>query len=361
MKRSGDSKATRLGWAILSCVVLIACRASTNALGAGSGENARQQSCANLKQIGLALMTEKDGAIAKLACDDAVSNAVVESSAEYVFRSLLEERKMPVGLLVTSAYRASVMPDASGDGAVLAQHGASYSTWRMPRDKWEQAQEFRWRSPKDGTGYDFPVLWDKKPELYGGMVSFLMANGSVRCLSADEFGQYKKAAIEWLTPGCIEPSDLLLGLNSREPGEKARAIRLLGVRKDQSYLATVAGTLGDESGDVRGTAVWALGWIGSSEAVSYLVPLVKDRSVVVRSALADALGRIGGTSVVPPLAELVKDRDRGVRRRALAALGTCRSRDGIKILLPVLNDEDRGSRQQALESLIRLGWAPESE
>lgn len=360
MKRHGYSRTLFISVpAVLSCLAVVLLFLAS-AWGGGSGEGGRQQSWGNLKQIGMVVTSDREAAFEMLAYGLSGSNVVSDVSAERVFATLLKVRRMPPSLLLTSAYRVSVMPGEPTAGNVLEKYGASYYSWMMSREKWEQACDFCWRSPRDARVYDFPILWDKKPELYGETVSFLMPNGSVSCLPADEFTQYKNAAVEWLIPSRLNTADLLNMLKGNSFDEKVRAIRLLGVRKDSKYLPAIVDALQDGNGEVRIAALWALGSLGSPDAVPHMSSLVKDSNVVARGVLADALGRIGGSTVVAPLAELVKDKDRSVRRRALAALGLCKASEAIRILLPALDDEEMQCRQEALESLRQLGWTPPS-
>jgi len=73
--------------------------------------------------------------------------------------------------------------------------------------------------------------------------------------------------------------------------------------------------LEDPDWKVRGAAAWALGRIGSKEAVDPLVKaLLEDENGFVRSGAANALGNIGDERAVEPMKKATKDESSYVRK-----------------------------------------------
>jgi len=132
-------------------------------------------------------------------------------------------------------------------------------------------------------------------------------------------------------------------------------VRLLGdddwqVRKDAASmlgelayepamdaLADVAHS--DPEGEVRSSAIDALGTIGGSGALEPLVSLLKDESRDVRATAADALGTLADARGVEPLLGALKDKDSLVRATAARSLGVIKDQRAVLPLIAALKDD----------------------
>ncbi|MBN1864874.1 MAG: hypothetical protein JW808_08235, partial [Victivallales bacterium] len=80
-------------------------------------------------------------------------------------------------------YQQSVKPVNPEGKTAVDKWGSSFDTWSMSASRWEGVQDFRW-------GWKgFPVMWTKKPELYGGTAAYLAfqdGHGSAETLTGEE-------------------------------------------------------------------------------------------------------------------------------------------------------------------------------
>jgi HEAT repeat protein len=195
-------------------------------------------------------------------------------------------------------------------------------------------------------------------------------------------------------------------LSSSDTEERRDAVQRLGAmaRPESSRAASVA--LRDASAVVRATAARAVLSLGSTDAATLLMPLLRDKDEFVRrevafalgstrsrtatqalavalvgdkepsvrGAAAVALGQIADPSAVPVLSETLGRRirasgvfarilrrrteeDEFVRRSAAVALGQIGSREGVPALIAVLGNERAGDdvRREAARALGRIG------
>ena len=73
-----------------------------------------------------------------------------------------------------------------------------------------------------------------------------------------------------------------------------------------------------------------------------------------------ALGKIGDTKAMNFLIECLQNKDRTVRLAATKALGKT-SKSAVELLVKALKDEDKGVRRAATYALDELGWEPEND
>ncbi|HEV2705263.1 MAG TPA: HEAT repeat domain-containing protein [Pyrinomonadaceae bacterium] len=195
-------------------------------------------------------------------------------------------------------------------------------------------------------------------------------------------------------------------LSSSDTEERREAVQRLGAmaRPESSRAASVA--LRDASPVVRATAARAVLSLGSNDAATLLVPLLRDKDefvrreaafalgltrsqtathalavalvgdkeASVRGAAAVALGQIADPASVPVLSETLGRRirasglfarilrrrteeDEFVRRSAAVALGRIGSREGVPALVAVLGNERAGDdvRREAARALGLIG------
>ena len=120
--------------------------------------------------------------------------------------------------------------------------------------------------------------------------------------------------------------------------------------------------VGDESPEVRRTAVESLGKIGASSAVVSILPLLGDASSSVRIAAAQALGRVGSShekETVAALARSLGDPAEAVRRAAALAIGEIEpTADQLKPVVMLAKDTpDARIREAAVRALAQLDVA----
>jgi HEAT repeat protein/cyclophilin family peptidyl-prolyl cis-trans isomerase len=126
------------------------------------------------------------------------------------------------------------------------------------------------------------------------------------------------------------------------------------LRAASSAIATF---LVDEDPVVRSRAAVALGRIQDTTSVRWLLPLVKDASADVRSSAAFALGQIGSLPTSPTgpsseaLVKLLTDPSPDAKIAAAEALGKIKSRQAVRQLSRLLGASDKPLAQQAALSL----------
>ncbi|MGB2805070.1 MAG: HEAT repeat domain-containing protein [Candidatus Zixiibacteriota bacterium] len=150
--------------------------------------------------------------------------------------------------------------------------------------------------------------------------------------------------------------DLHQGAEFRPLREKA--IEVLGLIKPDNIIDSLTKNLGAKESEVRWSAAYALGSIGSEKAIEPLIEaLTKDKESYVRGRAADALGSIGSEKAIAPLIEaLVTDEGSSVRLRAAVALGSIGSEKAIEPLIEALStDEDKYVRWSAAHVLGSIG------
>jgi HEAT repeat protein len=112
----------------------------------------------------------------------------------------------------------------------------------------------------------------------------------------------------------------------------------------------VARLLRDGDERERTKACRALGRIGRTEVVPFLIEALDDASSTVRAIAARALGDIGDDRCVPALGIHLTDRNWWVRANAAESLRRCGPR-GILALQRALESDDPFARDRAAEVL----------
>ncbi|NEO38881.1 MAG: hypothetical protein F6J90_22085 [Moorea sp. SIOASIH] len=113
--------------------------------------------------------------------------------------------------------------------------------------------------------------------------------------------------------------------------------------------------LDDNHYDVRRSAAYALGKIGTEVAIDPLIKLLADHDSSVRRSAAEALGKIGTEAAIDPLIKLLDDDDSWVRRSAADALGKIGTEATIDPLIKLLDDDDSRVRSRAADALGKIG------
>lgn len=185
---------------------------------------------------------------------------------------------------------------------------------------------------------------------------------AVRLLN--EGGPFDRAMVAMaLRHGNREVMGLLLDMLDEESGVVRRAALLsLGELRCRGAVAAVGGQLRDEDTDVRDLAAKALGKIGGSQAVAYLLEGIEaaapDDGDFVSVAL-EALDEMGAPEASEVAMSLVRHRAGQVREAALGILGNRRHFEAMSEMLRGLDDVDDDVRAAAIVSLQRT--VPEAQ
>jgi len=151
---------------------------------------------------------------------------------------------------------------------------------------------------------------------------------------------------------------LLLNDSSKTVQKQARAaLAAIGPRS----LPALRGALTAPQPDIRQQAasLIMLHRAEARDAVTDLIPLLRDKKPAVRSAAARALGAIGkdAKGAIPMLLELSEDRDATVRAAVAAALGDTSPDAGpaISALVRLFRDPVPAVRLQAALAVVKIG------
>ncbi len=123
---------------------------------------------------------------------------------------------------------------------------------------------------------------------------------------------------------------------------QVRALRWISQRDGNVMLPEITRALGDPDGDVRREALFALGRLGTPEALDLLRWYLYEPDAAIRAQSVEAIS----LTRVPDLASLLKlrlhDPDSRVRRAAADALGACGDRSAAEELRAILGVETDG-------------------
>jgi HEAT repeat protein len=125
--------------------------------------------------------------------------------------------------------------------------------------------------------------------------------------------------------------------------------------ESEGHVARAAAQLGDRRSWSRASAAFALGDMGSQDALPPLLDALDDPARDVRSAAARSLGRLRAVEAVEPLVHALayKRTPRAVAGYALLSIGP----PALARLRPMLSDDDAEVRAAAVELIGLLGNA----
>jgi HEAT repeat protein len=153
--------------------------------------------------------------------------------------------------------------------------------------------------------------------------------------------------------GAEVEGDLVGFLAESDPEVQAAALRGLAHKRFAGAVGAVGQfTLDNEA--LRGTAVDALGNMGSIDALPFLRQAATDAREDVRSRVAFAMGALGDRRAVPSLIEMLEDQRWTVRANAVQALGMIgdpASRPALEKMRSDPNSQVRGGVEAALQRL----------
>lgn len=146
-----------------------------------------------------------------------------------------------------------------------------------------------------------------------------------------------------------QPSKLVVYVKDADPNIASRALLALGRLGNPSANDVLTAALGNQKSpdQVRATAAFALGLIGSASSVNDLANAARHAPPPVAAAAAESLGRLGGASAVETLIQLLSSRDAAIRLRAAVGLG-----EAALPGEPALDFAHQQSAAQTLASLI---------
>jgi hypothetical protein len=268
------------------------------------------------------------------------------ASAELVFgEAIRKELQMPDYLFVSLAYQREVEPADPNATDLLQKWGSSYNSWLMSAEKWRLAEHCPWQ---------FPMVWEKRPDLFGGKVIVLYRNWSHDSLPTNEFSLRMSRVRRWLAPESVDAAEVVRQLSSTSEEERRVALKFLGAQREKKHLPIISDYLYDQPQVVRHAAIWAIGWIAAAEGLTLLEPLTGDEDWTIRMAATRAMARIGVQTVFEPILKLADDEDLGARREAIRALAEFTGSLAIPALQEALEDSDRSIRRMAREALAGL-------
>lgn len=143
-------------------------------------------------------------------------------------------------------------------------------------------------------------------------------------------------------------------LEARNPLVRLRAVEVIGRIQDPADVGHVLPMLEDRDERVVGEAFFALGQMGSDDAVGALVEVCTSGSVAHKMMAAEALGKIGGDQAVETLMNLLHEFRAEIR--AAAAMGLARAADesAIPALLIAAEDPDPDVAWRAIYALEKV-------
>ncbi|MBA3873741.1 MAG: HEAT repeat domain-containing protein [Anaerolineae bacterium] len=150
-------------------------------------------------------------------------------------------------------------------------------------------------------------------------------------------------------------------LTSPDPQMRQFVAYLLGQARDPRAIEPLIDALQDEHVGVRGAAANALGNIGDSAAVPYLIPLLRHTNPQLMVWAAFALTKLGRDSF-STLETTLQSEDVDVRRSTILAFQQLGDQRAVPLLLALSNDESRRFSgdttlgEAAIRALLQLGY-----
>lgn len=139
-----------------------------------------------------------------------------------------------------------------------------------------------------------------------------------------------------------------------DPQGAVLALRTIAQIQDDQAVGPLLEILDEASDlDVQTATVFALGELGSPEALPALHPLLDSSEWALRAKSASALGGLGDPVAIPRLVQSMRDENWWVRRSAAAAVAKLPG--GIDVLYRALEDEDAFAADSAAEALTDAG------
>ncbi len=154
-------------------------------------------------------------------------------------------------------------------------------------------------------------------------------------------------------PGCGSDLDQQVeNLQSPNPMVRLEAAKMAKRENNPRLASALTPLLSDPSKEIRLTAADSLTYIGTDAEVPALAAALADSDREVRLAAVNALGRIKDERAVVPLLKLLKSEPEPYS--IVWALGNIGSSQALDALTPLLDDEDRYTRYQTRRALLKI-------
>lgn len=137
-----------------------------------------------------------------------------------------------------------------------------------------------------------------------------------------------------------DPSMIVAGIESENPVVREDMVLIARSVSDPEVTGALIVALGDSSPTIRLRAVQSLAELGATEATEGLVGRLLDEDASVRRAAVDAIGRIGDASAVGALIQYV-DRASVPPLNAIWALGRLGSAEAIPVLATLRESDNQ--------------------
>jgi uncharacterized protein YeaO (DUF488 family) len=251
-------------------------------------------------------------------------------------------RSLPFRLLCALLALIGVAAAATGDDEIIKEFRKYFKKYKDTPSRVEAVLSLGDSESAEVVAVLLPVLKDKEPELVDAAVSVLASFAS------------------------RPPVDELLRQLESEKQELLRVgiLRALAEGQYAHSGAEVQACLEDKSWDVRRRAAQALAATGQTEFGASILPLARDREPAVRCAALDGLTLLDDVTVLPPAIELLGDDSWQVRASAIAALGRVRHKSSVAPLIARLEVEEgrlRADLAWSLENLTGRGFGQRTE
>jgi peptidylprolyl isomerase len=147
-------------------------------------------------------------------------------------------------------------------------------------------------------------------------------------------------------------------LQSSNPLIRMRAAQVIGRIQDPQDVAHLLPLLHDTDDRVVREAVFALGQLGSADAVTGLLELNQKALPEIQELIAEALGKIGGPEALGALQEMLHAFQAGVRAAAVEGLARAADPSSSHALLIALHDGDPQVVWRAIYALEKVDAGP---
>jgi len=224
----------------------------------------------------------------------------------------------------------------------------------------------------------------RPPADIGNLIDVRDVTALVRCLSEPDPVIRKRASDALIAIGTPAVPYLLSALQSPRTLMRLGAIEALaGIRDPASARPLIARLQKEKHSELLCAVVFALGEIGSPEAIPCLVRLLSDNAKFLRYAAAVSLDRLGwepenerdrlryriarcdwdavrmaGPAAVQPLCDISHDPDPAIRSRVVTLLGEIGAGEGCRACEAGIRDRDPGVRWASVLAAMNCGITP---
>ena len=148
----------------------------------------------------------------------------------------------------------------------------------------------------------------------------------------------------------LEYKEIMKKIKSEDEDERRYIANLLGEIKKEEGIKPLIHLLFDTSPAVQEAAADSLIKIGTKKVVGEIIPLLRSEDASLRNIAVEILEGIG-EKAIEPLSSLLQDKDHDIRKFACDILGNIGSSKAITFLIPLLNDQHINVACAAAEAL----------